>query len=83
MKVKTIKLTAFIADADLIRKRKQVVRFAEQGLTTNVSLTLKGRQRDFKQRAEETMLKFTEEFVNHKPPAWNGLVLSTTVTPTK
>ena len=83
MKVKTIKLTVFIADADLIRKRKQVARFAEQGLTTNVSLTLKGRQRNFKERAEETMLKFTEELVKSNMPVWNGLVLSTTVAPTK
>ena len=83
MKVKTIKLTVFIADADLIRKRKQVARFAEQGLTTNVSLTLKGRQRNFKERAEETMFKFTEELVKHNEPVWNGLVLSTTVAPTK
>jgi translation initiation factor IF-3 len=84
LKHKTIKLTVNIAVADLERKCRQVQAFSAKGLNTTVSLTLKGRQRLFKEKANQTMDIFIEGLsAPHGVPTWNGLVLSTTVAPTE
>lgn len=84
MKHKTIRLTVNIAVADLERKCRQVQAFSNKGLNTTINLTLKGRQRVFKERANQTMEVFIDGLsAQCSPPTWNGLVLSTTVAPTK
>ncbi len=81
MKKKSIKLTVNIGKADLIRKREQVRRFSEKGLTTQVTLALRGRQRMFKDKAEETMEEFLQGLKSGQPK-WSGPQLQVTVVPT-
>ena len=84
MRAKQIQLSANIATADMLRKRDQVQAFANKGLTTRVSLKLKGRERQFVVRADDVMASFLDGLdAMSSDPTWSGHILMATVMPTK
>tara|TARA_R110001632_G_C11029806_1_gene381723 strand:+ start:113 stop:394 length:282 start_codon:yes stop_codon:yes gene_type:complete len=85
-KNKTVQLTARIAENDMRRKAAQAAKFANKGLGVNVSLKLRGREEQHKDRAIQTLTTFLEATgtpsTKVSEPKWNSaLVLSTFIHP--
>ncbi len=84
-KTKNIQLTARIDDRDMERKAAQAAKFATSGSGVSVTLRLRGRELQFKERAQQVLTKFLEltgaPSNKANPPKWNGMTLSTFIHP--
>ena len=78
-KTKNVQLTARIDAADMERKAKQAAKFANNGNSVSVTLRLRGREDQFRERAQQVLSTFLE-LTGAPPqktnePKWNGATL--------
>jgi len=84
-KPKNIQLTARIDARDMERKAKQAAKFANAGKGVSVTLRLRGREQQFKEKADEVLAAFM--VLTGAPagkvgaPKWNGSTLSAFISP--
>ena len=84
-RTKNVQLSARIDNRDMERKAKQATKFATSGNGVSVTLRLRGREAQFKDRAQQVLTSFLEltgaPSNKANPPQWNGLTLSTFIHP--
>ena len=83
--VKEVRLSTFIEDHDIQVKAKTASKFLQSGDKVKVSLRLRGRERDYADRAMEVMQQFAESIsdvcVVEKKPAFEGRGLTMVLGP--